>query len=177
MLGNRELRDPRLARFLAGAAEALPLATASVDLVFASMVYHHLRPAAARPEVRRVLRRGGRVMIRNPTRDSLDGYTYLSFFPEALAIDRARMPSRDELVQACAAAGLPLRAHAVVRHRFAENHADYYRKVSLRGLSALQLISDDAVARGVRDFEGYCRSAERNEPTYEPVELFCLTRS
>lgn len=176
MLGERDIHDPRVARFVAGAAEAIPLATASADLVFLSMVYHHLRPELALPEMRRVLRPGGHVMIRNATRHSLDGYHYLAFFPEALAIDRARMPSHHELIDACAAAGFTLRHHEIVRQRFAANPADYYRKIKLRALSSLQLLSDDAFARGLRDFAAYCRSAEPHEPIDEPVDLFLFSR-
>ena len=150
MLAEREIGDARLARFVAGTAEALPLAGGSVDLVFASMVYHHLRPDAALAEARRVLRRGGQLMLRTPTRESLGHFMYLTFFPEALAIDEARMPSRRALIEACEAAGFVLCGHELVRQRFAEDHADYYRKISLRGLSSLLLISDEQFARGLR---------------------------
>jgi SAM-dependent methyltransferase len=173
MLAEREVGE---GPFVAGTAEALPLADRSIDLVFASMVYHHLRPEAALPEVRRVLRPGGHLMIRNPTRESVGGFAYLAFFPEALAIDEARMPSRGALIGACEAAGFVFAGHERIRQRFAEDHADYCRKIALRGLSSLQLISDDAFARGLRDFEAYCRSAERHGPIHERVELFLFRR-
>ena len=114
-------------------------------------------------------------MLRTPTRESLGAFTYLAFFPEALAIDEERMPSRRALIEACEAAGFVLRRHELVRQRFAEDPADYYRKISLRGLSSLLLISDEAFARGLRDFEAYCQSAERREPIYESVELFLFS--
>ena len=176
MLAEREIGDGQRARFVAGTAEALPLADGSIDLVFASMVYHHLRPEAALPEIRRVLRAGGHLMVRNPTRESVGEFTYVRFFPEALAIDEARMPSRRTLVEACEAAGFVPRAHELVRQRFADDHADYYRKISLRGLSSLLLISDDGFARGLREFAAYCQSAERHQPVYESVELFLFSR-
>ena len=140
------------------------------------MVYHHLHAEATLAEVRRVLRGGGHLMIRNPTRETVADFTYLRFFPEALAIDEDRMPSRAALVEACRTAGLTLRGHEVVCQRFADDHADYYRKISLRGLSSLLLISDEQFARGLRDFAAYCRSDERGEPIYEPVELFVFSR-
>ena len=86
------------------------------------------------------------------------------------------MPSRRALIGACESAGFVLRGHELVRQRFAEDHADYYRKISLRGLSSLLLISDDAFARGLRDFAAYCQSAEHHEPIYELVELFLFAR-
>src|SRR5712692_9119341 len=67
MLAEREIRDGRRARFVAGTAEALPLADESIDLIFASMVYHHLRSDVALAEMRRVLQPDGLVMIRTPT--------------------------------------------------------------------------------------------------------------
>lgn len=176
MLGERDTDDRRLARFVSGAAEAIPLATATADLVFLSMVYHHLRHGPALAEMRRILRPGGHLMIRTPTHSSLEGFSFFAFFPEALAIDRARMPSRKALIDACAAAGFARRDHRIVRQRFAIDHADYYRKIALRGLSSLQLISDDAFARGLRDFAAYCGSAESAAPVHEPIELFLFSR-
>jgi ubiquinone/menaquinone biosynthesis C-methylase UbiE len=172
MLAEGEASGGGPTRFLAASAEALPLADRSVDLVFASMVYHHLRPQAALPEARRVLRGDGHLMIRNPTRESLSTFTYFRFFPEALAVDEARMPSRRGLIEACAAAGFALRDHEVVRQPFAADHADYYRKISLRGLSGLVMISDEEFARGLREFAAYCQAAAHDGPIYESVELF-----
>ena len=177
MLAEREVRDDGVADFVAGTAEALPLADASVDMIFASMVYHHLRPAEALTEARRVLRPGGHLMLRTPIRESLRGIPMFAFFPEALAIDEARMPSRRGLVEACEAAGLAPHGHQTVRQRFADDPDDYYRKISLRGLSSLQMISDDQFARGLRDFAAYCRSAKRDEPIEEVVELFLFARA
>lgn len=176
MLGERDVHDPRLGPFVAGTAEAIPLATATIDLVFLSMVYHHLRSEPALAEMRRVLRPGGHVMVRTATRDSLGGYIYLAFFPEALAIDRARIPLREELIDACAAAGFTLRDRRIVRQQFAADHDDYYRKIALRGISSLQLISDESFARGLQDFAAYCRSAERAGPVDELVDLFLFSR-
>src|SRR5262245_31009546 len=53
-------------------AEHLPLADGTADIVFMSMMLHHLndRAAAAR-ESRRILAPKGRVYVRNTTRDSL----------------------------------------------------------------------------------------------------------
>lgn len=99
-------------RYVAGAAEALPVRTAGLDLAFLSLVYHHIaNPAAAVAELGRTLRRGGRVILRTPTLETLDGYTFLHFFPEARAIDDRRMPARAAVRTVFGAGGLVEAGH------------------------------------------------------------------
>ena len=176
MLAERDIREPR-AHFAAAAAEALPLGAGTIDVVFLSMVYHHLVSVAATlAEARRVLRPTGYMIVRNPARETVADFEYMHFFPDAMAIDLARMPSRAAIRDAFSGAGFIPIDHRVVQHRFAQDYADYYRKVSLRGLSSLQLISDEAFARGLEDFERRCRETWRHGPIYEPVELFLFQR-
>jgi ubiquinone/menaquinone biosynthesis C-methylase UbiE len=178
MLAGREPLDPAHARFLAATAEALPLAAGAVDLVFVSMVYHHFAaPPVAVAELARAVRPGGHVMVRNPTRESADAYDYVRFFPDARAFDLRRMPSREGLAQAFQAHGFERRGHRIVHQLFATSYEDYYRKISLRGLSSLQAISDEAFARGLAAFETHCRTAGGAGPIYEPVELFVFRRA
>jgi ubiquinone/menaquinone biosynthesis C-methylase UbiE len=57
--------------FRQGPAEAMPLPDGCADLVFMSMIYHHLNdPAAVARECHRVLRPGGYVCVRNGTRET-----------------------------------------------------------------------------------------------------------
>jgi len=178
MLAKREVDDPSFCHFLAADAEAIPLATGASDLVFLSMVYHHLASVPrALGEMRRVLGPDGHVLVRNPTRDSHDeGYEYLRCFPEAVELSRRTLPSREGLTLAFVVAGFARVRHEVVWHRFADNHTDLLRKISFRGLSTLEAISDEAFSRGLRELERHCREAERDDPIYEPVDLFAFRR-
>ena len=86
------------------AAEALPLPSGCVDLVFMSQIYHHLPdPAAAARESRRVLRPGGYVCIRTGTREN--DVVAPIFFPSVRAMLDADLPSGDEIKSTFAAAG------------------------------------------------------------------------
>lgn len=174
MLAQRD-RTASTAAFVAGSAEALPLRSGSMDLVFISMVYHHFRSVpAALAELRRVLRSGGYAVVRNTTRETHDAFEYLDFFPEARRLDRDRMPSRHELRAAFGAAGFAGRGHRTVRQKFAADYAEYYRKISLRGLSSLRIIPDEDFARGLQALQAHCRRAEGGTPVWEPVDLFAF---
>jgi ubiquinone/menaquinone biosynthesis C-methylase UbiE len=65
-------------------AGQIPLHDGWADLVFASMVWHHIpdKHAAGR-EIARVLRRGRYLCIRTATLEAVDSELYLHFFPSA----------------------------------------------------------------------------------------------
>src|SRR5215831_13191228 len=64
MLGRRELYNLRLVRFLAGTAEAIPMASGTIDLLFLSVVSDHLqnKPEAI-DEINRVHRPRRQVIV------------------------------------------------------------------------------------------------------------------
>src|SRR5262249_2397729 len=66
--------------YASGAAEAVPLRSDSIDLVFISMAFHHFNdPHNAAEECRRVLRNDGRLCLRTATREKIDSYAYVPF--------------------------------------------------------------------------------------------------
>ena len=95
------------------AAEALPFPDGCADLVFMSMVYHHLSdPAAVARECHRVLRRGGYVCVRNGTRES--GFPHRHFFPTLRALIASGLPSRRAIRSVFAVGGFTPIVHRVV---------------------------------------------------------------
>lgn len=56
--------------FIVGSAHDVPLPDNSVDIVFGIAILHHLDLALSAREVRRVLRKGGRAIFQEPTRNS-----------------------------------------------------------------------------------------------------------
>jgi ubiquinone/menaquinone biosynthesis C-methylase UbiE len=167
MLAHRVSIDRGSVRFLAGVAEGIPLATQASDLVFLSMVYHHLVSIPqALEEMRRVLRPSGLVIVRNSTREAHEeGYEYLRFFPEAMELERQRMPTRGAVTRAFVDLGFTGARHLVVRQQIAENHSELLRRIRLRGLSSLAAISDAAFYRGLHDLEQYCLAADQTRPS------------
>jgi SAM-dependent methyltransferase len=164
-------------RYVTGIAEALPVRAGSLDLAFLSMVYHHIGdPAAAVAELRRALRPDGRVVVRTVTLETLDGYAFLRFFPEALALDERRLPSRAAVRAVFGAGAFVETAHRTVEQRVAQGPDAYCARIRARALSSLQLIADTAFARGLAALEAHGRALPATHVFAEPVDVFVFRR-
>ena len=163
--------------FLAAKATALPFRASTVDLALLSMVYHLLAPAMpAIAELHRVIRPGGWVLLRTPTRELLDRVEFLAFFPEARAIDDARMPPRAQIYDTFARAGFAAHTWRIVEQEFATTPLEALERVRRRAFSTLRLIPDEAFAAGVARYEAHCRSAP-STPQTESLEFFVFRRA
>jgi len=72
-VARRRLAANRIAgdvEFIVGSAHDVPLPDDSVDVVFGMAILHHLDLGLSAREVRRVLRKGGRAIFREPVRNS-----------------------------------------------------------------------------------------------------------
>src|SRR5438270_12436528 len=108
--------------YLPGSAERIPLGDGTCDLVVLFLVLQHVadRPAAAR-EVRRVLRPGGRVLIRSTFADRMPDLVWHRYFPRARAIEQELFPTHRETEALFSAAGLRMVALDRVREQVAPN--------------------------------------------------------
>lgn len=159
-----------------GYAEDLPLGDHVADLVFLSMVYHHLRDKTmACREFRRVLKQGGGLCIRTSTVELLDSYLWMPFFPAAREIERERLPSAAALIATLEGQGFRLAAQEVVQQRFAQNLHEYVEKIALRGISSLQAIPDDAFAQSLAHLRAYCAAQRQDQPIDEAIGLFVFS--
>jgi ubiquinone/menaquinone biosynthesis C-methylase UbiE len=115
---------------LEGNAVALPLPDGSADAAWLSLVIHHIPDleAAAR-EIRRVLRPGAPVLIRQGFSDRLDdGIELVRWFPETARI-AGTFPSLDEVCTAFGAAGFHQAALERVRETYPGTLADFLAEV------------------------------------------------
>lgn len=169
---NRSIVSP-LIEFIQGSAENIPLNDGMNDLVFISMVYHHIQDKnRAAQEIARVLKPGGFLCIRTSTTDTLDSYLYLRFFPEARQINLQTLPSRRGLTDLLQNNGFVLKGHSIVHQGLGSNLHEYFEKINLRGLSDLASITDDAFRQGLMRLEKYCREREKEETVFEDIDLF-----
>jgi ubiquinone/menaquinone biosynthesis C-methylase UbiE len=163
-------RNERVA-FACAPGSALPVADASADLVFMSMVFHHLDDAAAvARECRRVLRSGGHVALRNTTRDT--DFPKYGFFPAIEPIIAAELPPRSGIAEPFENAGLRLSVHEIVPQAMAEDWQAYAQKASLRADSFLSRISDADYTPGMAALRAHAAAAPAGEAVTEEVDWF-----
>lgn len=159
-------------RYLHGAAEAIPLPDSSVDMVFMSMCFHHfLDPQQAARECRRVLRKGGTAVVRNGTRERINDYPYVPFFPSSRAILEQVLPDHDKLRHIFGAAGFWLAHSAAIRQVVCPNWDAYADRLSAGGDSVLARLSADELAAGLRDLRAR-GSQHPAQAVEESIDLF-----
>jgi ubiquinone/menaquinone biosynthesis C-methylase UbiE len=173
-VAEREHPHPRVT-YVDGSAEQIPLPDASCDAALLSYVLHHLsdRAASAR-EVRRVVRPGGVVIVRNAFRESLKEVPFFEWFPTALELDERRMPDRAEVGAMFESAGFEVIGNEVVWQETSPSLRVYYERLKLRAISTLELLPDDEFEAGV---ERVRQAAEREtapQPVRAPVDLLVL---
>jgi SAM-dependent methyltransferase len=155
---------------LEGTASALPLPNESADAAWLSLVLHHVPDlGAAAHEIRRVLRPGAPVLIRQGFPDryepvgnlKLDSIELVRWFPET-ARAAATFPSLRDTLEAFAAAGFHQEAVEQVREIYPTSLADFLDQVdSLRHAdTTMRQLTEDEFLRGKERLRRAARQAE-----------------
>jgi ubiquinone/menaquinone biosynthesis C-methylase UbiE len=177
----------RAIRVLAGDAGALPLRDASADAAWLSLVIHHVPDleAAAR-EIRRVLRPGASVLIRQgfpdryePVGDlKLDTIELVRWFPET-ARTAGTFPTLEETCRAFATAGFRQEAVEQVRETYPAGLAGLLGQVDRlrRADTTMRSLTEDEFRRGKERLARAVREAGTNpspEPRSNSLDLLVL---
>ncbi|MGK5684415.1 class I SAM-dependent methyltransferase [Actinoplanes sp. URMC 104] len=161
--------------YLAGSATGIPLPDRSCDLVLLFLVLHHVRDhAAAAAEIARVLRPGGRVLVRSLFPDRMPELPWYSYFPGARLIDEQVFPRLDPLLEVFAAAGLRFVTVDRVQERIADSLADYEQRLKLRGSSTFERLTELEIMEGFDTLEAAVRAERRPRPVEEESDLLVL---
>jgi ubiquinone/menaquinone biosynthesis C-methylase UbiE len=166
--------DDERVEFRHGSAERLPLDDACADMVFMSMVLHHLhdRRAAAR-ECRRVLRSGGRLCMRACTRDIVS--PHYRFFPGMLRMRENDLPSAAEIIALFEGATLRGRALEIVTQVVAANWQEFADKLALRADSLLARLPDGEFEAGMAGLRSHAARSPPEAIT-ERISFFVFER-
>ena len=167
----REERPGNLS-YVAGAAENIPLMNSSCGLAWLSHVWHHVRDRhACTRELRRVLGRGGTVLVRGTFGDKLDGFpTLFRYWPETRGICQ-QLPAIQETVLVFEANGFVLTEHRRIEQKTCGSLCEFAERTRLRADSALALISDSEFLRGQSALEQAAAQERIRLPVMEVIEL------
>ena len=135
---------------LEGNASALPLPDESADAAWLSLVIQHFPDlGVAAHEIRRVLRPGAPVLIRQGFPGRLDGVELVRWFPET-ARTADTFPSLKDTCQAFAAAGFRQDALEQVRETYQASLADFLGQVDTFRLAdtTMRNLTEDEFLRG-----------------------------
>jgi ubiquinone/menaquinone biosynthesis C-methylase UbiE len=147
---------------LEGNASALPLPDESADAAWLSLVIHHIPDLeVAAHEIRRVLRPGAAVLIRQGFPGRLDGVELVQWFPEtARTVDA--YPSLTDTCNAFAAAGFRQDALEQVRETYSTSLADFLGQVNTfrDADTTMRNLTEDEFVRGKERLRRAVRNAE-----------------
>jgi ubiquinone/menaquinone biosynthesis C-methylase UbiE len=170
----RRKPNPGNISYSIASAEALPLSDDHTNLIFMSMVYHHLaNPGAAAQECHRVLRDGGYVCIRNGTRES--DFPHRHFFALQRLID-TELPARAEIAATFESGGFARVTHQVVRQTIAPDWPRFVEKSALRGDSFLARLSDNEFHTGMDALQAHADGIDVSAPVSEEIDWFVFVR-
>jgi ubiquinone/menaquinone biosynthesis C-methylase UbiE len=163
--------------YLEGSAEAIPLPDAGCDLVLLFLVWHHVRDhEAAAAEIARVLRPGGRVLLRSIFPERMPELLWYSFFPGARLVDEKVFPRLDHTVDVFDAAGLSLITLEEVQPRIADNLGEYAERLRLRGTSTFERLTETEIEEGFAALDAAVVAETRPRPVLEDSDVLVLER-
>jgi SAM-dependent methyltransferase len=113
------------------------------------LVWHHVPDrAVAAAEIRRVLRPGGRVLMRSTFSDRMPQLVWHTYFPRAAQLEREIFPTTHEVLDTFAQEGLRRASLDVIRVSVVETFAEYAQRLHTRAISIFEHLTEDEIESG-----------------------------
>jgi len=155
-------------RYLAGEATAIPLPSGSADFLLMFMSFHHVPDrVAAAGEIARVLKPGGRVILRSTFRDRIPDHWWRGYFPGSQAVEEAMFPSRAEACAVFQAAGFSTVESVEMEIPFEGDLEVMVAQLRLRAVSTFEHMTDDELDEGFAQLDAALAAG-----TLEPKSTF-----
>jgi ubiquinone/menaquinone biosynthesis C-methylase UbiE len=157
-------------------AEALPLRSQSIDVIFMSMSFHHFsdqRLAAA--ECHRVLRDGGSVFVRTGSRERITTYPYYPFFPATHPILEEVLPDIDTFRRVFEHSGFHTSAVELIPQTIAPSWDVYADKLATGSDSVLARLDRADFDRGLAAVRHHAM-VTGEQPIVEAIDLLVFRR-
>jgi SAM-dependent methyltransferase len=136
-----EARHPRVG--------AIPLPDGSADAVLMFLSFHHVPDrAAAAQEIARVLKPGGRLILRSTFRERIPDSWWRGFFPTSWAVEEAMFPSQAEARAVFEAAGFTTVESTHLPLPFEGDLEEAVAKLKLRAVSTFEHMAEADLDEG-----------------------------
>jgi ubiquinone/menaquinone biosynthesis C-methylase UbiE len=174
-VAEREHSHPHV-RYIDGTAERIPLPDGSCDAALLSNVLHHVRDrGACVSELERVVRPGGLVLVRGSLRGAR--VPFLDYFPTARVVAVEQSPPAPEVVAMFTSGGFEHVESDRIEQQTASSFREYYRRIKLRAISTLELISDGEFEQGIERMRKAAEGERSPRPVIEDIDLLVFRRA
>lgn len=155
-------------RYLSGDAVAIPLPEASADFVLMFMSFHHVpdREGAAR-EIARVLKPGGRFILRSTFCDRVPDNWWRSYFPRSAAVEEAMFPSVTETRAIFEQEGFSTLGVEQIEIPFESDLGTAVAKLQMRAVSTFEHMTEVELGEGFAQLDAALAAG-----TLEPKSTF-----
>jgi SAM-dependent methyltransferase len=152
-IAQEQSRHPGV-RYVAGSAEDLPVPSVSADYALMFLAWHHVqdKPAAVR-ELTRVVKPGGRLLLRANFRDHHPQPWWLEHFPGGLETDTALFQPLHEVIEMFTSAGWRVASFGRVTEPSYGTRGDMLERLRLRTFSFFAQLSPGESEAGFRRLE------------------------
>lgn len=152
-VAQEQSRHPGV-RYLAGSAEEMPVPSGSADYALMFLSWHHVqdKPRAAR-ELARVLRPGGRLLLRANFRDHHPRPWWLEHFERGFEIDAELFQPLHEVIETFTSAGWRVAHFGTVVQPSSGTREEVLQRLRLRTLSFFSQLTPEALEEGFQRLE------------------------
>jgi ubiquinone/menaquinone biosynthesis C-methylase UbiE len=162
--------------YLAGGAEAIPLAAASCDAVMMFVVLDHIADMeAAAVELSRVLRPGGRVLVAGSFSGRLHPRGYYHSMPRTREIEAEVFPTLATTTVVFESAGLTVTGLVEVEHQIADSLMAYRARLGYRAVSTFEHLTEDELNEGLLRLSADAAVESEPHPVRHVQDLLTLS--
>ena len=165
-------------RYLAGAAEDIPLPDASADYALMFLSWHHVQDKSqAVRELTRVLRPGGRLLLRSNFSDHIppSGW-WLEYFPRGYEIDATLFQPLHEVIATFTTAGWRVASFGRVDEPSVGTYHEAFEQLRLRTTSTFAQFTPAELETGFRRLERLVAADPDAPAPADPATLLTLER-
>jgi ubiquinone/menaquinone biosynthesis C-methylase UbiE len=165
-------------RYVEGSAEEIPVGSASADYALMFLSWHNLQDKQqAVRELARVLRPGGRLLLRSNFSDHIppSGW-WLEYFPRGYEVDAAMFQPLHEVIETFTSAGWRVAGFGRVVEPSSGTLGETLERLRLRALSTLAHLTPDELDTGFRRLEDAVAADPDAPAPADPATMLTLER-